>query len=64
MPFSLHQRSEREGFYWMATGLALFLTRLSNAGSTGSLEADLVPVVLLAQPADKRVSLKGGTWEK
>lgn len=32
--------------------------------SAGSLEADLIPIALLVQHADKRMSLKDRTWEK
>ena len=60
---SLQQRSKRERFYWMEW-FSPILHKVGSAGSTVSLEADISPIVLLAQHADKRISLKGRTWEK
>lgn len=48
MLLSLLQRSEREGFtdhHWFSP----ILHKLGTAGSSGFLEADLVPVALFAQ---------------
>lgn len=63
MPFSLKQRVKEKACteqHWFSP----ILHQVGNAGSTGSVGADLVPIVLLAQHADENISLKCRTWGK
>lgn len=62
MLLSLQQRSEREGFtghHWFSPSLH----KVGTAGSSGFLEADLIPIALFAQHCGKRISLKDRTRE-